>query len=96
MEKTRDIFEKIRDIKRIFHIWMGIIKDRHGKDLTDANEIKKRLQNTRKNYVRKVLNDLDNHDDVVTHLECEVKWVLGSITTKVVDVMEFQLSYLKS
>ena len=42
MEKTRDIFEKIRDIKRIFHIWMGIIKDRNGKDLTEAEEIKKR------------------------------------------------------
>ena len=101
MEKTRDIFEKIRDIKGIFHTWMGTIKDRNGQDLTDAKEIKKRLQEYTEELCKKGLNDLDSHDDVVTHLEpnileCEVKWVLRSITTKVVDVMEFQLSYLKS
>ena len=63
-----------------------MIKDRNGKDLTEAEEIKKDGKNTQKNYTKKGLNDPDNHDDVVTHLqpdilECEVKWALGSITT---------------
>ena len=57
-------------------------------------------KNTQKNY-QKDLNDLENHDGVITHLEpdileCEVKWALESITTKLVEVMEFQLSYFKS
>ena len=66
--------------------------------LTEAEEIKK---NTQKNY-KKNLHDPDNHDGMITHLEpdileCEVKWALGSITmTKLVQVMEFQLSYFKS
>ena len=57
---------------------------------------------TQKNYTEKILNDPDNHDCVITHLEpdileCELKWVSGSITTKkVVEVLEFQLSYFKS
>ena len=57
---------------------------------------------TQKNYTEKILNDPDNHDCVITHLEpdileCELKWVSGSITTKkVVEVIEFQLSYFKS
>ena len=80
---------------------MGTIKDRNGKDLTEAEEIKKRWQYTEELY-KKDLHDPDNHDGVVTHLEpdileCEVKWALGSNTTnKVVEVMEFQLSYFKS
>ena len=59
-------------------------------------------ENTQKNCTKKVLNDPDNHNGVVTHLEtdileCEVKWVLGSITTKkLVNVMEFHLTYFKS
>ena len=86
MEKTRDIFEKIGDIKGIFHTWMRTIKDRNGKDLTEAKEIKKRLQEYPEELCKKGLNDLDSHNDVVTHLEpdileCEVKWVLGRITT---------------
>ena len=58
-------------------------------------------KNTQKNYTKKDVNDLDIHNGVVTHLEpdileCEVKWELGSIITKLVEVREFQLSYLKS
>ena len=80
MGKTRDLFKKIRDIKGTFHAKMGSIKDRNGLDLTEAEDIKK---NTQKNYTN--LNDSDNHDGVITHLEpdileCEVKWALGSIT----------------
>ena len=79
---------------------MGTIKDRNGMDITEAEDIKKRWQNTEELY-KKDLHNPDNHDGVITHLEldileCEVKWALGSITTKLVKVMEFQLSYLKS
>ena len=78
---------------------MGTIED-NSKDLTEAEEIKKWHEYTEKLY-KKVLNDPDNHSGVVTHLEpdileCEVKWASGSITTKLVKVMEFQLSYFKS
>ena len=67
-------------------------------DLTEAEDIKKRQQECTELY-KKDLHDADNHNGVITHLEpdileCEVKWTLGSITT--VEVMEFQLSYLKS
>ena len=81
---------------------MGTIKDKNGKDLTEAEEIKKRWQEYTEELHRKGLNDLDNHDGVVTHLEpdilvSEVKWALGtSLQTKLVEVMEFQLSYFKS
>jgi len=82
---------------------MGTIKDRNGMDLTEAEVIKKRWQEYTELY-KKGLNELDNHDGVVTHLEldnleCEVKGALGNIITKkkkLVEVMEFQLSYLKS
>jgi len=65
---------------------MGTIKDRNGKDLTEAEEIKKRWQEYTQELHTKGLKNLDNHDDVVTHLEpdileCEVKWALGSSTT---------------
>ena len=64
---------------------MGTIKDRNGKDLTEASDIKKRCQEYIEELYRKGLNDPDNHDGVVTHLEpdileCEIKWALGSIT----------------
>ena len=77
MEKTRDLFNKIRDIKGTFHAKMGTIKDRNSKDLTEAEDIKKRQQEYTELY-QKRLNDPDNHDGVVTHLEldileCEVK-----------------------
>ena len=62
---------------------MGIIKDRNGKDLIEAEEIKKRWQEYIEELYKKDLDDLDNHNGVVTHLqpdilECEVKWALGS------------------
>ena len=80
---------------------MGTIKERNGKNLTEAEEIKKRWQEYIELY-KKDLNDLDNHDCVVTYiqpdiLECEVKWALGNITrTKLMKVMEFQLNYFRS
>ena len=85
MGKTRDHFKKIRDTKGIFHERMGTIKDRNGMDLTESEEVKKRWHEYTEELCKKVLNDLDNHDSVVTHLEpdileCEVKWALGSIT----------------
>ena len=84
MGKTRDLFKKIRDTKGTFHAEMGTIKDRNGMDLTEAEDIKKQQEYTGELY-KKDLNDLDNHDGIITHLqsdilECEVKWTLGSIT----------------
>ena len=102
MGKTRDLFKRIRDTKRIFHEKMGSIKDRNGMDLTQAQDIKKRWQEYMEDLYKKDLYDQDNHDGVITHLEpdileCEVKWALESITTnKLVEVMEFQLIYYKS
>ena len=85
MGKTRDLFKKIRDIKGTFHAKMGTIKDRSGMDLIEE-DIKKRWQEYTEELCEKDLNDPDNHDCVITHLEpdileCEVKWALGSITT---------------
>ena len=71
-------------------------------DLTEAEDIRKRLQEYTEELYKKDLYDPDNHDDVVTHLEpgileCEVKWALeNSLRTKLLEVMEFQLSYFKS
>ena len=101
MGKTRDLFKKIRDTKGIFQAKMGSIKDRNGMDLTEAEDIKKRWHKYTEELYKKDLHDPDNHDDVITDLEqdilkCEVKWALGSITTKLVEVIEFQLSYFKS
>ena len=102
MGKTRDLFKKIRDTKGTFHAKMGSIKNRNGMDLTEAEDIKKRWQEYTEELYKKDLHDPDNHDGVITHLEpdileCEVKWALGSITIKkLVEVMEFQLSYFKS
>ena len=101
MGNTRDHFKKIRDAKGTFHAKMDTIKDRNSIDLTEAEDIKKRWQEHTEELYKKELNDPDNHDGVITHLEpdileCEVKWALGSITTKLVEVMEFQLSYSKS
>ena len=81
---------------------MGTIKYRNGMDLTEAEDIKKRWQEYTEELYKKDLHDLDNHDDVITHLEphileCKVKWALGSITTnKASGDGEFQLSYFKS
>ena len=86
MGKTRDLFKKIRDTKGTFHAMMGSIKERKGMDLTKAEDIKKRWQEYTEDLYKKDLNDQDNHDGVITHLEpdileCEVKWALGSITS---------------
>ena len=86
MEKTRDVFKKIRDTKGTFHAKMGSIKDRNGMDLTEAEDIKKRWQDHTEELYKKDLHDPDNNDGMITHLEpdileCEVKWALGSITT---------------
>ena len=78
IEKTRDLFRKIREIKGIFHAKMGTIKDRNRMGLTEAEDIKNRWQEYTELY-KKELHDQDNHDGVITHLEpdileCEVKW----------------------
>ena len=85
MEKTRDLFKKIRDTKGTFHEKMGSIKDRNGTDLTEAEDIKNRWQEYTEELYKKDLHDPDNHDGVITDLEpdileCEVKWALESIT----------------
>ena len=86
MGKTRDLFKKIRDTKGTFHAKMGLIKDRNGRDLAEAEDIKqKRWQEYMEEMYKKELHDPDNHDGVITHLEpdileCEVKWALGSIS----------------
>ena len=68
MGKTRDLFKKIENTKGTFHARMGMKKDRNGKDLTEAEEIKKRWQEYTELY-KKDLSDQDNHDGIVTHLE---------------------------
>ena len=85
MGKTRGLFKKIRDTKGIFHAKMGTIRDRNGMDLTEAEYLKKIWQEYTELY-KKDLDDPDNHDGVITHLEpdilgCQVKQALGSITT---------------
>ena len=85
-----------------FHAKKGLIKDRNGMDLTEAEDINKRWQECTEELYEKDLHDPDSHDGVITHLEsdileCEVKWALKSITmNKASKVMEFQLSYFKS
>ena len=102
MKMTRDRLKKIGDITRTFHSRMGTIKDRNGKDLREVGEIKKRLQEYIEELYEKGLNNPDNLDSVVTHLnsdilECEVNWALEVLLrTKLVEVIEFQLSYFKS
>ena len=88
MGKIRDLVKKIRDTKGTFHAKMGSIKDRNGKDLTEAEDIKKRRQEYTDELYKKDLQDPDNHKGVITPtqlepdiLECAVKWALRSITT---------------
>ena len=86
MGKTSDLFKKIGDTKGTFLAKMSSIKDRNGMDLTEAEDIKKRRQEYTKELYKRDLHDPDNHNGGITHLEpdileCEVKWVLGSITT---------------
>ena len=82
--KTRDLFRKIGDIKGTFCPKMGTIKDINRRDLVDAEEIKESWKEYIERLYKRGLNDPDNHNGVATHLEpdvleCEVKWVLGSI-----------------
>ena len=82
MGKTRDLFKKIKDSKETFHAKMGLIKNRNGMNLTEAEDIKKRWQDIKKNNTRKLLT---TQITTINHLEpdileCEVKWALGSIT----------------
>ena len=84
MGKTRDFFKKMRDTKGTFHAKIGTIKDRNGKDLTE--DIKKRWREYTDELYKKDLNEPENHDGMITHLEpdileCEVKWTSGSIST---------------
>ena len=86
MGKTRDLVKKIRDSKGRFHAKMGSIKDRNGRELREAEDIKKKCQEYTEELYKKDLHDQDNHDGVITDLEpdileCEVKWALESITT---------------
>ena len=86
MAKSRDLFKKVRDTKGTFHAKMGSIKDRNGMNLTGAEHIRKRWQEYTEEMYQKDLNDLNNHDGVITHLEseileCKVKQALGSIIT---------------
>ena len=86
MRKSRDLFKKIKDTKETFHAKMGSIKDKNGRVLTEAEDIKKRWQEYKEELCKNYLHDPDNHDAVITHLEpdimeCEVKWALESITT---------------
>ena len=85
MGRTRDLCKKIRDTNRTFHAKMGN-KGQKDTNLTDAEDIKKKWQEYIKELYKNDLNDPDNHDGVITHLEpdileCEVKWAVGSITT---------------
>ena len=78
MGKTRDLFKKTRDTKGVFHAKMGTIKNKNGKELTEADEIKERWQQYTEEWYKKGLKNMDKHDGVVTHLEpdileCEVK-----------------------
>ena len=86
MEKTRDLFKKMRDIKGIFHAKMGSIKDRNGLDQTEAEDTKKSWQEYTEELYKKDLHDPDNHNGLITRiepdvLECKVKWALGRIAT---------------
>ena len=85
MGKTGDVFKKTGGTRGTFHAKMGTIEDRNGRDLTEAEDIKKGWQEYTKELYKKDVHDPNNHDGVVTHpgpdiLEYEVRWVLGSIT----------------
>ena len=78
MGKSRDLFKKIGEIRGTFHARIGMIKNRNGKDLTEAEDIKERWQEYTELLKKKTLNDPDNHDGVVTNLEpnipgCQVR-----------------------
>ena len=99
--KSIDLFKKSGNTRGTLHANMGTIKGRKVKDLTEADEIKKRWQECTEELYKNGHNDGDRDDAGVTYIkpdivECEVKWALGSITkNKLVEVIEFQLSYFK-
>ena len=99
MEKTRDLFKKTRATKGTFHAKMGLIKDRNGRGVAEAEDIRKRWQEYTEELYKKDLHNPDNHDGVITHLS-QTSWNVKSsgpsLRTKLVEVMEFQLSYFKS
>ena len=95
MGKTRYLFKKIRDTKGTFHAKMGMIKDRNGMDLTEAEDIKKRWQEYTEKLHKKDLQDPDNHEGVIIHLEPDILECEASLQTKLVEVMKFQLNYFK-
>jgi len=72
MGKTRDLFKKIRDTKAAFYANTGLIKDRNGMDLTEAENIKKRWQEYTEEIYKRDLHDPDNHDGLITHLEPDI------------------------
>ena len=103
MGNTRDLFRKIRNTKGTFNAKMGTIKDRNDMDLTEAEAIKKRWQKYTEKLYKKDLHDPDKHNGMITHLESDIlecgQEGLGKHhykQTKLVEVMEFQLSYFKS
>ena len=102
MGKIKDLFKKIRDIKGTLHAKMGSIQDRNGTDLTEAEDIKKRWQEYTEELYKKDVHDPDNHDGV-SPTQSQTSWNMkssgpqkASLRTKLVEVMEFQLSYFKS
>ena len=70
--KTRDLFKKIRDTKGTFHAKMGSIKDRNGRDLTEAEDIKKRCEEYTEELYKKDLHNSDNHNGVITHIDPDI------------------------
>ena len=82
MGKTRDIINKIGDIKGISHARMGTIKNRNNKDLTEAEEINKRWQEYIEELYKEALNDPDNHNDMVTPLMSQTSWSMKSSIRK--------------
>ena len=99
MGKTRDLFKKIKDTKGNFHAKMGKTNEKNGMKLTEAEDVKKRQQDYTKELYKKEVHNTDNHNGAITHLEldildCEVKQE-ASLRTKLLEVMEFHLSYFK-
>ena len=102
MGKSRDVVRKIRAIKGTLHAKMGTIKEGNIMDLTNAENVKKRQQEYTEELYKKDFHDPDNQDVVITHLEADILECKSSgpqkasLQTKLVEVMEFQLSYFKS
>ena len=102
MGKIRDLFKKNRDTKVIFHAKMGTVKNRNSMDLTVAEDIKKRWQENTEELYNKDLHDPENHDGVVHSPRSRHPGMQSQVdlrkhhSTKLVEVMEFELSYFKS